>query len=71
VQAEAGQSHVAWLGGYIESAQDQSQLTGMLRLYPRRDSTQEEALQTLVSEPEYGHAVIVTRNVTGYNVEFL
>jgi hypothetical protein len=67
VQAKAGQGHVTWFSGSTESAQDQSQFAGMLRLDSGRASTQEEALQTLVTEAEYGHASIVTRNVSGYN----
>jgi hypothetical protein len=67
VQAETRQGHVAWFDCHIESAQDQSQLTGVLRLDPDRDSTQEEALQPLMSEAEYGHACIVACNVSGYN----
>jgi hypothetical protein len=66
VQVEAGQGHVAWLGRHIETSQDQSQLTGMFRLDPGRDSTPEEPLQAVVSEAEYGHPSIVTRNVSGY-----
>jgi hypothetical protein len=51
----------------MEAAQDQSQSIGMLPLDPDRDSAQEKALQTLVSEAKYCHANIVTRNVSGYN----
>ncbi len=42
----------------------------MLGLDPGRGSTEEEALQALVRERADGHAPIVTRNVSSYNLVF-
>jgi hypothetical protein len=66
VQPEAGQSHVARLNRNIEAAQDQSQFAGMLRLDFGRVSVYEKTLQAFMSETEYRHAMIVTRNASGY-----
>jgi hypothetical protein len=67
VQAQPWQGHVSRFDRHIESAQDESQPPGVLGLDSGRSSTQKKALQTLMSELDYRHVQIVTRNVPGYN----
>jgi hypothetical protein len=68
VEVQAWQRHVSRFDRNIEATQDESQSTGVLGLNSGRRSAQEKPFQTLMSEFEYRHVEIVTRNVPGYNL---
>jgi len=67
MQVQSWQRHVSCFDRHMKPAQNEPQPAGVLGLDTGRRSAQEKAFQTLMSEFEYGHMEIVTRNVPGYN----
>lgn len=67
MQIQSWQRHVSYFDRHIKPAQNEPQSAGVLGLDTGRRSAQEKAFQTFMSEFEYGHTEVVTRNVSGYN----